>query len=101
MASTERDHISSPRIASAKEIPLVDRAEEMKLLREAVDRAVQGERGLVFLHGEAGIGKTRLSRELRAYAHLKGMRVIYGRCPALFRMDGVPPYSLWSEVIRE
>jgi tetratricopeptide (TPR) repeat protein len=83
-----------------KEVPLVDRAEEMRLLKEAVDRAVQGEGGVVFLHGEAGIGKTRLARELRAYAHLHGMQVLYGRCPGLFRMDGVPPYVLWREVIR-
>ena len=40
-------------------------------------------------------------RELRAYAHLRGMRVLYGRCPALFRMDGVPPYILWKEVIKD
>jgi len=73
----------------------------MKLLKEAVDRTIQGEGGLVFLYGEAGIGKTRLARELRAYAHLRGMQVLYGRCPGLFRMDGVPPYILWSEVIRD
>ncbi|MCK4498688.1 tetratricopeptide repeat protein, partial [Candidatus Bathyarchaeota archaeon] len=24
-----------------------------------------------------------------------------GRCPALFRMDGVPPYVLWEEVIKD
>jgi tetratricopeptide (TPR) repeat protein/KaiC/GvpD/RAD55 family RecA-like ATPase len=101
LASAERDRISSPRIAAAREISLVDRVEEMRLLREAVDRTAQGEGGLTFLYGEAGIGKTRLARELRAYAHLRGMQVIYGRCPALFRMDGVPPYSLWSEIIRE
>ena len=29
------------------------------------------------------------------------MQVLYGRCPALFRMDGVPPYVLWSEVIKD
>jgi len=73
----------------------------MKLLKEAVDRTIQGEGGLVFVYGEAGIGKTRLARELRAYAHLRGMQVLYGRCPALFRMDGVPPYVLWREVVRD
>jgi predicted ATPase len=93
--------VPSSRPIASKEIRLVDRAEEMNLLREAVDRAVRGEGGLVFLSGEAGIGKTRLARELRAYAHLRGMRVLYGRCPALFRMDGVPPYVLWSEVVRD
>jgi tetratricopeptide (TPR) repeat protein len=73
----------------------------MRLLRETVDRTVQGEGGLVFLYGEAGIGKTRLTRELGAYARLRGVHVLYGRCPTLFRMNGVPPYVLWREVIRD
>ena len=101
LTSLERDHVPSPRPIAAKEIPLIDRVEEMKLLKEAVDKTIQGEGGLVFLYGEAGIGKTRLARELRAYAHLRGMQVLYGRCPALFRMDGVPSYILWKEVIKD
>ncbi len=101
MASLERDRVPLARPIAVKEAALVDRLEEMKLLKGAVDRTVQGEGGVVFLHGEAGIGKTRLARELRAYAHLRGMQVLYGRCPALFRMDGVPPYVLWREVIRD
>ena len=101
MTSLERDRIPSPRPIATREILLIDRVEEMNLLKEAVDRAVNGEGGLVFLHGEAGIGKTRLTRELGAYARLRGMRVLYGRCPALFRMDGVPPYILWKEVVKD
>jgi predicted ATPase/KaiC/GvpD/RAD55 family RecA-like ATPase len=73
----------------------------MNALKEAVYRAVHGEGGLVFVHGEAGIGKTRLIRELGAYAQSRGVQVLYGRCPALFRMDGVPPYILWKEVIKD
>jgi len=73
----------------------------MSTLKEAVYRAVHGEGGLVFIHGEAGIGKTRLVRELGAYARSRGVQVLYGRCPALFRMDGVPPYILWKEVIKD
>jgi predicted ATPase len=93
--------VPSPRPLAVKEVQLIDRVEEMSLLREAVDKAVRGEGGLIFLCGEAGIGKTRLARELGAYARLRGMRVLYGRCPALFRMDGVPPYVLWKEVIKD
>jgi len=66
--SIERGRIPSPRPIAAKEIPLIDRLEEMSVLKEAVYGAVHGEGGLVFLHGEAGIGKTRLTRELGAYA---------------------------------
>jgi len=84
-----------------KEIQLIDRVEEMRLLRETVDRAAHGKGGVVLLYGEAGIGKTRLARELGAYARSRGMQVLSGRCPALFRMDGVPPYVLWEEVIKD
>jgi tetratricopeptide (TPR) repeat protein/KaiC/GvpD/RAD55 family RecA-like ATPase len=73
----------------------------MNSLKEAVYRAVHGEGGLVFIYGEAGIGKTRLVREVGAYARSRGVQVLYGKCPALFRMDGVPPYILWKEVIKD
>ncbi|MGA9387217.1 MAG: tetratricopeptide repeat protein [Candidatus Bathyarchaeia archaeon] len=101
MTSLERDRVPSPRPIATREIPLVDRTEEMDALKEAVYRAVHGEGGLVFIHGEAGIGKTRLIRELGAYSRSRGVQVLYGRCPALFRMDGVPPYILWKEVIKD
>jgi len=93
--------VPSPRPAGRKEIQLVDRVEEMNQLKEAVNRAVRGEGGLLFLRGEAGVGKTRLTREMGAYARLRGMNVLYGRCPALLTMTGIPPYILWSEVIRD
>jgi tetratricopeptide (TPR) repeat protein len=101
LTSLERGRVPSPRPIAAKEVPLVDRTDEMKILKEATYRAVHGEGGLVFIHGEAGIGKTRLVRELGAYARSRGVQVLYGRCPALFRMDGVPPYILWKEVIKD
>jgi len=93
--------VPSSRPSAVKEVQLIDRVEEMALLREGVDKAVRGQGGVVFLHGEAGIGKTRLTKELGAYARLRGMQVLYGRCPALFRMDGVPPYILWNEAIKD
>jgi len=101
LASLNHDRVPSPRPVASKEVPLVDRTEEMNVLKEAVYRAAHGEGGLVFIHGEAGIGKTRLVRELGAYARSRGVQVLYGRCPALFRMDGVPPYILWKEVIKD
>ena len=92
--------VPSPRPLAVREIQLIDRVEEMRLLRETVDKAVRGQGEVVLLYGEAGIGKTRLARELGAYARSQGMQVLSGGCPALFRMDGVPPYVLWEEVIR-
>jgi predicted ATPase len=101
LASLERDRVPSPRPIASREVPLVDRAEEMEVLKEAIYRAVHGEGGLVFIHGEAGIGKTRLLREVNVYAQTRGVQVLHGRCPALFRMDGVPPYVIWKEVIKD
>jgi len=101
LTSLERDRVPLARPITVKEVPLVDRLEEMKVLKEAVDRTVHGEGGVVFLHGEAGIGKTRLLRELGAYAQSRGVQVLRGRCPGLFRMDGVPPYVIWKEVIKD
>jgi predicted ATPase/KaiC/GvpD/RAD55 family RecA-like ATPase len=101
LASLERDRVPLARPIPVKEVPLVDRTEEMNVLKEALYGTVHGEGGLVFVHGEAGIGKTRLLRELGAYAQSRGVKVLYGRCPALFRMDGVPPYILWKEVVKD
>ena len=93
--------VSVYRPSATREAPLIDRAEEMNTIREAIDRALRGEGGLVFVNGEVGIGKTRLTREASAYAHLRGMKVLNGRYPSLFTTDGIPPYVLWSEVIKE
>src|SRR5262249_4314429 len=49
----------------ADEFPLVGRAGELAQLVELWARAEAGELGAVLLHGEAGIGKSRLGRELR------------------------------------
>jgi predicted ATPase/KaiC/GvpD/RAD55 family RecA-like ATPase len=97
----EREGISKPYRVASKETPLIDRIEEMALLKEATDNAIRGEGGLVFFYGEAGIGKSRLTRELRPYACSRGMQLLYGRCPASFRMESTSPYVLWKEVIKD
>ncbi len=90
---------SSP--LALREIPLVGRVEDLRLLKKAADSARRGEGNVVVLQGEAGIGKTRLAAELEVYVRSQDMQVLRGRCPTLFRMDGVHPYGLWKEVIRD
>ena len=40
MSSLKRDHVPSARPLAAKETQLIDRVDEMELLKEAVDRAI-------------------------------------------------------------
>ena len=84
-----------------KPTALVNRVQEMMFLKDSADKATRGEGGVVFIFGEAGIGKTRLTKEIKTHANLRGMRILYGRCPALFKSTGVPPYTLWKEVIKD
>lgn len=102
-----RAHIagSNPAPISQKEVRLVNRVEELDLLMKAVDRTARGEGGLLFLHGEAGIGKTRLAREAGAYARRCGMQTLQANCartcPSLAGTYDVPPYILWQQVIKD
>jgi DNA-binding CsgD family transcriptional regulator/transcriptional regulator with XRE-family HTH domain len=58
---------------------IVDREAELAGLRAAVKAASAGSGGVVFLCGEAGIGKTRLATEAARLAADAGLRVLRGR----------------------
>ena len=77
--------------------PLVDREDELATLKSRLDDVLRGEGSLVFVTGEAGIGKTRLLMELKAYAKLRGAMFLGGNCYE----EGAVPYKPWIEVIRE
>lgn len=67
--------------------------------REAIDCALaaawRGERHIVLVAGEPGIGKTRLSAEVAAAAHAQGATVLYGRCD----QDLGIPYQPWGQAL--
>jgi hypothetical protein len=90
----ERMPTPGPRWAQA----LADREQEMKTLRARLDAALRGEGGLVFITGEAGIGKTRLAYELRSYAKLRGAQCLIGKGG---EREGAVPYQPWSAIIKE
>jgi len=60
--------------------PIVGRAEEMAILRQAVRSARAGSSGLVVVEGEPGVGKTRLLEQIAAEAGSGGALVVWGRC---------------------
>ncbi|HUR77905.1 MAG TPA: AAA family ATPase [Acidimicrobiales bacterium] len=58
---------------------VVGRDRELDVLRVRVTAAEGGAGGVIGLVGDAGVGKTRLCREVRASAEAAGVRVLAGR----------------------
>jgi DNA-binding SARP family transcriptional activator len=73
--------------------PFVGRAGPLARLRHVV---AGGERQLLAISGDPGIGKTRLLAELARAAHADGATVLYGRSPE----DPVAPYQPFAEALR-
>ncbi len=79
------------------ELPLVDREEELALLKSIFAETVAGKGQAVLVVGEGGVGKTRLVRELGNTA--MGQNAIFA-VGSSYEEEGLIPYSPWIEVIR-
>lgn len=77
--------------------PFVAREEEIERLRAAWKLAQTGQRGLAFVCGEPGIGKTRLAAQFARGAHDDGATVLFGRCDE----EVVVPYQPFVEALRQ
>lgn len=75
--------------------PLVGRMEELSQLMTAVGIDESATHGAVILSGDAGIGKTRLLRELAARARTGGHRVLVGH--SLDLGESALPYQPFAE----
>jgi predicted ATPase/DNA-binding winged helix-turn-helix (wHTH) protein len=62
--------------------PLVGREEELTQLHAWLTKAQAGERQVVFISGESGIGKTTLVEAFLAQAATTGVRIAHGQCAA-------------------
>lgn len=80
-----------------QEFPIVDRKDELALLKALLEKSLRGNGQVAFVAGEGGVGKTRLVQELGRYAQEKGALFIVGRS---FEEEAVVPYSPWVETIR-
>jgi class 3 adenylate cyclase/tetratricopeptide (TPR) repeat protein len=89
---------------AAHQSPFVGRESELQKLVDALERAGDGERQVVLLGGEAGVGKTRLAAEFTRVAVDDGALLLYGRCSPdplvayepfveAFSADGVPSFD--------
>jgi AAA ATPase domain len=54
--------------------------------------------GLVFVAGEAGVGKTRLAVEFMKAAKARGASTLYARAAS---GSSLQPYSVWVECVRQ
>ncbi len=74
----------------------VGRYDELGEMGKALKAAFDGEGGALILAGESGVGKSRLLREFRTRALVRGALVYVGH--ATSREGG--PYHVWQEVVR-
>ena len=85
-----------PLVAGEQHTEFVGRRAELDVLRAAWGRARAGERAVVLVAGEAGVGKTSLVARLAATAHEAGTLVLAGHCDE----DYGVPYQPFVEALR-
>jgi len=76
------DRPESPAAAGTQRGRLVGRARELGALRTCLNKALRGQRQIVFITGEPGIGKTALVDEFQrqAAAEQPSLRIARGQC---------------------
>jgi len=76
---------------------LIGRAADLTALYVLVDQAKRGEGQVALISGEAGIGKSRLVAETKAYAAGQGFLLLQGNC---FQTDSAFPYAPLLDLLR-
>jgi DNA-binding SARP family transcriptional activator/class 3 adenylate cyclase len=85
----------SPALRQEPRTPFVARDDDIALVLKHWERAEQGSAGVVLVEGEAGIGKSRLVREVALRAHEMGATVLFGRCTP----DRAQPYEPFVQAL--
>src|SRR5690349_1303950 len=75
----------------------VGREAPLLSLLERLDRAAAGEGRVLLLGGDAGVGKSRLVRELKNEANTRQVRIIEGRCSST---ESSVPYAPLMDALR-
>lgn len=86
-----------PKAAVPPPSPLIGREKELAVLKEALGSAANGSARAVIAAGDAGIGKTRLLRELRGPAESSGFLWLEG----YYDKTGNHPYQAWVQILRQ
>ena len=85
-----------PRLATTPALGLFGRSAEQGMLAKVWRHAKEGQRHVMLLAGEPGIGKTRLAAEMARTAHSDGATVLFGFCDE----DVTLPYRPFVEALR-
>jgi DNA-binding CsgD family transcriptional regulator/tetratricopeptide (TPR) repeat protein len=80
---------------------LIGRGTELARLNTALSNALDGKPAMVFMGGEAGVGKTRLLRELSLAAQKAGARVVAGACVDLGDLPYAPLVDALRSLVRD
>ncbi|MGD8397660.1 MAG: tetratricopeptide repeat protein, partial [Anaerolineae bacterium] len=86
-----------PLLERPDRLPLVGRRREMAALLRQLESAMQCTGGLTLIYGEAGVGKTRLLKELADNAQWRGAHTAWGRC---YELAAPLAYQPLVEVLR-
>lgn len=95
-AATVAVPLPGPLAPEDGELPFSGRDDDLDELRQQWKAAVAGERRVVMVAGEPGVGKTRLVAELARSVHTGGALVLLGRTQE--HVDA--PYGPWREALR-
>ena len=92
-------HVYEPRAgARPSEVgsALVGRASERATLARSIDALVSGEKSVVLLEGDAGVGKSTLVSELLSVAAARGVDCLTGAADSI---EQATPYYAWRPVV--
>jgi class 3 adenylate cyclase/tetratricopeptide (TPR) repeat protein len=77
--------------------PLIGRSEEYAVCKQYIDQLIAGKGGTLLITGEAGLGKSRLVDELKAYAQSQNITWLEGRCVSHLRSIN---YRVFTDAIK-
>ena len=83
---------------TVRDVGLFGRAEECVALEHFLDRRGEDRRGVLWIAGEPGIGKTRLLADLLERARQRGAETLYGKA---YEAEAARPLAIWTEILGE
>ena len=94
----KRSAIATRRSAPSTEVKLIGREKEVETLRQTIEEVLSGRGEVILVTGEAGMGKSRLTQELKRIAEQQGLGGFETACQSY---GGSIPYLPWNSLLRE